>query len=110
MSKHLVSFKPELNNVLFTLYLGFITFVYLFVYVTTEPLKLILMTAGLLVLYYVITVFLFALLGRIALYSPAEIRTRNLIITFAVSAAVCFALLMLWYLTYYPGCFGADSL
>ena len=106
---HNISPKGKLNEILFTIYLSIAAFAYVFVYVTDDPLKLCLIMIPVIAAGYVLSCVIFKLIRKISLKPCPDMDFRRRALIFAVSFCISFAVMMIWYGTYFPGSFGSDA-
>ncbi|SCY08094.1 hypothetical protein SAMN02910292_00811 [Lachnospiraceae bacterium XBB2008] len=109
MNKNSSLLKPELNKILFTIYLCIAVFAYFFVYVTVDGLKLLLIMIPAVVVLYVLCCLLFLAVRKLKPRSSVLPAGRASRIVFAVTSAIAFAVMMVWFAAFFPGSFGIDA-
>ncbi len=102
--------KNHIGELILSIYLSFVTFAFLYVNVSVNLLKVCLITIVLGCLYFILGIYLFRFLKKIKLAAPADLSAGKLIRIFAIFFFATLAVMMIWYTTYFPGCFGSDSL
>lgn len=104
--------KPGLNTVLLTLYLTFISVSSVYLYITRSPFRLLLIIAVLLVVYYLFSVFICSLMGRVGNIGSGHnpISRRSFALIFLFAALASFALFMFAFAGANPGSFQDDCI
>ncbi len=104
-------FKDRLNEILFTLYMCFVTFSFVYVYVTEAPVALCAIAIISFAAFFALSIPLFGLIRRIPSsgIKGKEITFKRKAVVFAAFSAVCFAVMMIWFAAFFPGSFGIDA-
>lgn len=99
----------KINQLFLSLYLTFVWGAYIFVKITDEFFHIVLLIIPLFFISYWFVSKIVLGIEAIELHSPV-LNKQKVRIAFWVSASVCFVIMLLWYVAYYPGAFSPDSL
>lgn len=101
----------HINTIILTLYLFVVWASFLFLKYSERisSFGFFACLVGILAVIAVVTNRIIVKLSKIELAPRDEMRSRDKVILFSVSALICFGILLLWYTAVYPGSFSYDS-
>ena len=102
--------KSKANTIILTLYLLLIVVPSIYLYGTHNKWILLGILVLLTVAMWALSRLLLNLIDRINIRKPGKVSKRNCNIAFAAASAISFAILMVWFIAFFPGSYEPDNL
>ena len=102
--------RSKANTIILTLYLLLVCVPSIYLYGTHDKLILLGILVPLTIAMWALSRLLLKLIDRINIRRPHLVTKRSLTISFFAAAAVSFAILMVWFIAFFPGSYEPDNL